>query len=67
MHYILGVKPKDHGYLTEWLEAYDTPRYFGFTDKKGRKHVYEWMNDVPLNGRDDTVKVNYFSYKIKHR
>ena len=35
-----------------------------YKDKKGRKHVYEWINEVPLNGYDDTIWVNYIEYKI---
>src|SRR4030043_2313317 len=33
-------------------------------DAKGRLHVYEWINEVPLNGNADTLWVNYFEYWI---
>jgi hypothetical protein len=31
-------------------------------DLKGRLHVYEWINEVPLNGYKDAHLVNYFEY-----
>jgi hypothetical protein len=67
MHYILVAKPKDHKSLMEWLDAYDEAEWgqLEHIDDKGKKHVYEWMNDVPLNGREDTIKVNYFRYRIE--
>ncbi len=33
-------------------------------DSKGKIHLYEWLNKVPLNGNGETITVNYFSYKI---
>jgi hypothetical protein len=33
-------------------------------DVKARLHVYEWINDVPLNGNNDAPFVNYFSYGL---
>ena len=67
MHYILVTKPKDHKYLMEWLSAYDELNTLEVVDEKGRKHIYEWMNDVPLNGRDDSLIVNHVSYRIIHK
>jgi hypothetical protein len=26
--------------------------------------VYEWINQVPLNGKPDSIIVNFFSYRI---
>ena len=34
------------------------------TDKKGRRHRYRWVNDVPLNGSKDADQVNFFEYEI---
>jgi hypothetical protein len=31
-------------------------------DRKGRFHIYEWINEVPLNGNKKTLWVNYFEY-----
>ncbi|GAB6161167.1 hypothetical protein JCM12298_03260 [Desulfothermus naphthae] len=66
MSYILVAKLKDHKLLIEWVSKQkrmgNVPRV-EYKDKKGRKHVYEWINDVQLNGFDTTL-VNYFEYKI---
>jgi hypothetical protein len=64
MHYIFGAKPTDHKYLVEWLDAYDKLHSLVFTDDKGRKHLYEWMSDVPLSGREEAIKVNFFRCTI---
>ena len=59
MHYLFAAKPTDHKYMTEWLDAYDSLNTHEFMDEKGRKHCYEWMNDVPLHGGADSINVNY--------
>jgi hypothetical protein len=48
----------------EWIDAYPSLHSITFTDEKGTIHCYEWMNDVPLNGRKDSIKVNFFRCKI---
>jgi Transposase DDE domain len=65
-HYIFAVKPDSHKYLMEWIEAYDKEdiNELRITDEKGRIHVYEWVNNVPLNGRADSINVNFFRYQI---
>jgi len=64
MHYIFAAKPQDHKYMMEWLSAYKELHSVKFADEKGRVHFYEWMNDIPLNGREDAVSVNYFRCTI---
>ena len=64
MHYILVAKPDNHTYMMDWLRAYPKLNSIEHVDKKGRKHLYEWMNNVPLNGREDAVNVNFMQYKI---
>jgi hypothetical protein len=64
MHYIFAAKPTDHHYLFEWISAYSALNEKQFIDDKGRLHIYEWMNDVPLNGREDAIRVNFFQCKI---
>jgi len=65
MHYIYVAKPTSHHYLTEWLEAYPTLNEKEMIDsKKEARHVYEWMNDVPLHGGADAIRVNYFRYHL---
>jgi len=64
MHYLFVVKPNDHTVLMDWLDQYPRLKNSEFTDEKGRKHCYEWMNDVPLNGAKKTVRVNFLCCKI---
>lgn len=65
MHYIYVAKPSSHKYLTDWLEAYPTLNKLEISDaKKNVRHVYEWMNDVPLHGGKEAIKVNYFYYRM---
>ena len=68
MHYIFTCKPDDHKILVEWVNGL---RPLGevmqreYVDTKGRTHVYEWINGVPLNGSDDAPLVNFFEYWLK--
>lgn len=65
MSYILVAKPDDHKILMEWVGE---QRQLGevsrieVKDIKGRVHIYEWINDVPLNGNKNAPLVNYFEY-----
>lgn len=66
MQFIFVAKPDDHKVLMEWV---DVRRAVGdmqtciVTDETGKKHVYEWLNKVQLNGNKDTILVNYFKYQ----
>jgi hypothetical protein len=65
MHYIYVAKPTSHKYLMEWLDVYPKLNETEIIDaKKDVRHVYRWMNIVPLHGGEDTIKVNYFSYQM---
>lgn len=64
MHHIFVAKPDDHTYLMEWIDAFDELNTVSFTDDKGRTHLYEWMNDVPLNAREDAINTNFFRYRM---
>ncbi|MBW1864315.1 MAG: hypothetical protein JRI64_01460, partial [Deltaproteobacteria bacterium] len=67
MSFILVAKPADHKILFEWVEDMlnlDAGVKMTITDKKGRKHQYRWVNDVPLNGTKDADQVNFFDYQI---
>jgi hypothetical protein len=63
MHYLFAAKPTDHKYMMEWLDTYSSLNHYEFTDKKGM-HSYEWMNQVPLHGGKDAIKVNYLCYTM---
>jgi len=65
MNYLLVAKPDDHKILMEWVNEQrqlKEVRRMEFRDLKGRLHVYEWINEVPLNGNKETVTTNYFEY-----
>lgn len=64
MHYIFVAKPDDHTYMMDWLDTNGVFKSIEFTDDKERQHHYEWVNKVPLNGREDAVMVNFFRCEI---
>ena len=59
MHYLFVAKPDDHKYMMEWIDAYDDLGRVEFEDEASRHHVYEWINNVPLNGKEDPIQVNF--------
>lgn len=67
MSYILVAKPDDHIFLNQWFSDFqkmgETHR-LEIKDMKKGKHVYEWVNDIPLNGTKDADNVNYFEYTM---
>lgn len=63
-NYIIVAKPDDHTYMMEWIDAFDSIPHKSFVDAKGRTHEYEWVEDIPLNGRKDSIRVNFFRYRI---
>ena len=63
-NYIIVAKPDDHKYMMEWVGTYDSIPSKRVVDAKGRIHEYEWVTDVPLNGREDAIQVNFFRYRI---
>ena len=64
MHDVFAAKPTDHKHMFEWLAAYNELRKLEWIDEKGRNHVYEWMNEVPLTGEKDSVIVNFLQCTI---
>ena len=67
MNFILVAKPDDHKIMMEWVEE---QRKLGavktkqVTDAQGRIHIYEWLNQVPLNGNQNTILVHFFRYQL---
>ncbi|MCP4751400.1 MAG: hypothetical protein GY866_10935, partial [Proteobacteria bacterium] len=47
----------------EWIDTFDSIPGKRIVDAKGRIHEYEWIDDVPLNGGEDAVRVNFFRYR----
>lgn len=69
MHYLFVAKPTDHIYMMAWLEATGMSQMqeMHMVDDQGRQHIYTWLNDVPLNGNKNTLRVNYLDYRIMAR
>jgi len=67
MSFILVAKPADHKVLFEWvneLMALGDGGSLEIGDEKGRRHRYQWVNQVPLNGSKDADLVNFFQYQL---
>jgi hypothetical protein len=67
MSFILVAKPSSHKILFEWfteLKQLEGSSGLQFTDLKGRQHIYEWVNEIPLNGTKDADLVNLFHYQL---
>ncbi len=67
MSFILVAKPTDHTHLYQWFSEFHQmgeTQQLEIYDHKGRRHFYEWFNDIPLNGSKDADNVNYFEYTI---
>lgn len=67
MSYILVAKPTDHKILFEWadeLTALGDGHKLEINQPKGKRHEYEWINKVPLNGSAHADKVNLFKFRI---
>jgi len=61
MKYIIGVKPKDHEYLFDYVKNSDNTE-FEYIDKKGLHHKFSFVNKVPLNYANDDLKINFLEY-----
>ncbi len=67
MSFILVAKPADHKLLFEWVNeliALADGGRLELGDEKGRRHRYQWVNQVPLNGTKDADLVNFFQYQL---
>ena len=65
VHFILGVKPGDHPYLFEQVEA---ARREGHSPKLVRKEgknscEVSWVWSVPLNGSNDDLRADFLEYQ----
>lgn len=67
MHGIFVAKEEDHKPLFEWVseqKKLGELHRFETQDEKGRIHRYEWLNNVPLDGRENSRLVNFFCYHL---
>ena len=68
MSFILVAKPSNHKILFQWIDDFkkmEDVSHLEIKDDKGRIHIYQWRNDIPLNGTQDADSVNYFEYSIR--
>jgi len=61
MRYIIGVKPDDHKYLFEFVNAVKTDEK-EITDSKGTRKKFRWKNKFPLNDSNPDCLVNFLEY-----
>jgi hypothetical protein len=61
IRYIIGVKPKDHTWLFDWV-AHANCEEHEYVDDKGTQHKFSFINKVPLNESRDDVLVNFIEY-----
>jgi hypothetical protein len=62
-HFFFVAKPLSHKYMMKWLVG-QTLNEIKHVDAKGRHIIYQWFNNVPLNGNQDSINVNYFCKKM---
>src|SRR5262245_13587100 len=76
LHYILGVKAGDHGFLFQQVQAAEQAGRVTFYERHDRaagvSHRFRFVNDVPLNASHVDVRVNFIEYwemgneKVQH-
>ena len=67
MSFILVAKPGDHTFLFKCLsilKQQDKTHTLEFKDTKGHRHIYEWVNGIPLNESRQNDTVNYLEYTL---
>lgn len=67
MSFVLVAKPTDHKALFEWVDEIrrmGETRVLERTDRKGCRHRYEWVNQVPLNGQPKADNVHFLEYTM---
>ena len=64
LHYILGIKEGDHGFLFEYVEAAHQARLVTEVEYHGvgALHRFRFLNQVPLNKSNQDVLVNFVEY-----
>ena len=65
MHFLLGVKPGDHGFLFDHLlDAYDADRVTTLSGRTVNNQPYElsFVNGIPLNQENQDLRVNFLQY-----
>ena len=63
MSYIFGVKPGGNKLLFQDLAEYELNE-LRVEKEQGKIYLYRWINEVALNGREDSISVNFFELQI---
>ena len=76
LRYILGVKDGDHAFLFERVQAAEHAGHVTYYERHDRAagvtHRFRFVNDMPLNASNPTVRVNFLEYwemgphKVQH-
>jgi hypothetical protein len=76
LRYILGVKDGDHAFLFEQVQAAEHAGHVTYYERHDRAagvtHRFRFVNDMPLNASNPTVRVNFLEYwemgphKVQH-
>ena len=67
MSFILNAKPSDHKSLYQWFtetRAINETHLIKIKGLNGIEHVYEWLNDIPLNDAKNADNINFFQFSI---
>jgi hypothetical protein len=66
VHYILGVKEGDHGFLFENVRQAETAGQVTVSEHideaTGVRHRFRFLNDVPLNESNQDLLINFLEY-----
>jgi hypothetical protein len=62
MRYIISVKPDDHAYLFEFINAVKMQEKEE-RDRDGTIHRYRWHNGAPLNDSNADLEINFLEYE----
>lgn len=60
LQYIIGVKPGDHNFLFDWIKHAKANEVV--INNGGAKHIFRYVNNVPLNDENYNYRVNVFEY-----
>ena len=67
--FLLVAKPGDHKSLYEDVDGLRRGNLLDrhHTVHRGKRHEYEWVTDLPLNGSPDSPRINFIQFRIiKH-
>ena len=62
LRFILGAKQSDHTLLFDWVAATPETAEATFTNEKGFRHRFRYLNGAPLNDANFDLEVNFLEY-----